>query len=116
MSVATICVHGDSPTIERSDIVRSRKVLKAEPGLLDTIPVQLTSTSRQLTGGSTSVPRTSTSPPCGPSPTLTVDWTDAAITGHIGTGDPSPGTSPRCIGATCSLADDLAALPATVLR
>ena len=115
LSVATICVKGDWPPIERSDIVRSRKVLKAEPSLQDAIPAQLTSTSRQLTE------RLRTRAPeldvlvVRAIANLTVDWTDAAITAHIKDGRPLAAHFAEVIRATASLADELRELPDLLL-
>jgi AcrR family transcriptional regulator len=115
-SVATICVEGPWPAFDRQDILRSRKVLKAEPSLQDAIPAQLTATSRELTDR-----LRERAPHMDPLAVravadLTVNWTTAAITAHIADGRPLATHFAEVIRATCSLAEELAELPSTVLR
>ena len=115
VSVATICVMGTWPPIDRHDIRRSQKVLRARPSLQDAIPAQLTSTSRQLTERLHARAPDMDLLAVRAVAALAVDWADAAITAHIKDGRPLAGHFAEIIQATCSLADDLADLPATVL-
>jgi len=115
VSVATICVKGSWPTIDRHDIVRSRRVLKAEPSLQDAIPAQLTSTSRQLTDRLRERAPDADVLVVRAIADLTVDWTDAAITAHIKDGRPLAGHFADVIRATVSLTADLAAIAGTIL-
>ena len=116
VSVATICVKGSWPSIDRRDIVRSRKVLKSEPHLQDAIPAQLTSTSRLLAERLRERAPDLDDLSVRAIANLTVDWTDAAIVGHIRDGKPLARHFEEVIRATCALAPDLAELPNTVLR
>jgi AcrR family transcriptional regulator len=114
-SVATIGVKGSWPAIDRNDIVRSRQVLKSAPALQDSVPAQLSSTSRQLTARLLERAPTADVLAVQAIADLTVAWTSAAITAHIKDGRPLADHFTAVIRATCSLAGDLADLPAAVL-
>ena len=116
VSVATICVEGDWPPIDRRDVDRSRKVLRAEPSLQDAMPAQLAATARDLTDRLRERAPDQDLLTVRAVADLTVDWTSAAITAHIRDGRPLADHFTEVIRATCSLAGELADLPRTVLR
>lgn len=116
LSVATVSVQGAWPQIDRHDLVRSRRVLKAEPDLAGALIVQL------VTGYAPALATLlhERSPEVdlmtiGVITDLSINWSNWAVMAHLKDGRPLTGHFAEAMRSTAALSVDLAGLPDRVL-
>jgi AcrR family transcriptional regulator len=116
VSVASVYTEGAWPQIDRHDLVRSRKVLKAEPTLASALIVQLTTGyTPALTAALRNRAPDVDLMTIGVIADISMNWASWAVMQHLRDGRPLADHFADVIRTTATLAGELAALPGQVL-